>query len=113
MPSRPCYRVVLAKEDFKFSAAHFTLWSGGGGELLHGHNYQVKVELAGGELHDAGLLVDLEQGKRVIPGLCGRLDSRTLLPAASDRLLCTRRRGTLEGQLGGRCDGFRAAGPPL
>src|ERR1700674_5035955 len=84
MPSRPCYRVVLAKEDFKFSAAHFTLWSGGGGELLHGHNYQVKVELAGGELDDAGLLVDLEQCKRVIRGLCGRC---YVFPAADTLLL--------------------------
>jgi 6-pyruvoyltetrahydropterin/6-carboxytetrahydropterin synthase len=109
MPSRPRYRVVLAKEDFKFSAAHFTLWSGGGGELLHGHNYQVRVELGGGELDDAGMLVDIGQCKRVIRALCARLDSRTLLPEASDRLLCTRRGESVEARLGDRCYVFPAA----
>jgi len=107
--SLPRYRVVLAKEDFKFSAAHFTLWSGGGAELLHGHNYQVQVELAGCELDDAGLLVDLEQCKRMLRALCDRLDSRTLLPAASERLLCTRRGETVEARLGDRCYVFPAA----
>jgi hypothetical protein len=36
-PSQPRYRIVLEKEDFKFSAAHFTLFADGGAELLHGH----------------------------------------------------------------------------
>src|ERR1700733_13558481 len=34
------YRMVLAKEDFKFSSAHFTLFADGSAELLHGHNYR-------------------------------------------------------------------------
>lgn len=105
----PCYRVVLAKEDFKFSAAHFTLWSDGGAELLHGHNYQVQLELAGAELDDAGLLVDLDLCKRELRALCSRLDSRTLLPAASERLRCTRSGETIEARLGDRCYVFPAA----
>lgn len=84
------YRIVLAKEDFKFSAAHFTLFSDGGAELLHGHNYRVRVELAGSSLDEAGLLVDIDRFKKVLRERCAHLDSRTLLPAASDRVRWTR-----------------------
>ena len=45
--SRPEYVLRLAKEDFKFSAAHFTLFGPDEAELLHGHNYQVEVEMVG------------------------------------------------------------------
>lgn len=109
MTALPRYRVVLAKEDFKFSAAHFTLWSGGGAELLHGHNYQVQLELSGAELDDAGLLVDIERCKRSLRALCARLDSRTLLPAQSSRLVCSRRGDSVEVRLGERLYVFPAA----
>ncbi|MBV8200970.1 MAG: 6-carboxytetrahydropterin synthase [Acidobacteria bacterium] len=109
MSGWPRYRVVLAKEDFKFSAAHFTLWSGGGAELLHGHNYQVQLELSGSALDDVGLLVDIERCKRSLRALCARLDSRTLLPAGSERLVCVRRGETVEARLGDRCYAFPAA----
>jgi 6-pyruvoyltetrahydropterin/6-carboxytetrahydropterin synthase len=105
----PRYRIVLAKEDFKFSAAHFTLWNGGGAELLHGHNYQVQVELTGSELDGAGLLADIERCKQSLRALCSRLDSRTLLPAQSDRLQCTRNGDAVEARLGGRRYTFPAA----
>jgi 6-pyruvoyltetrahydropterin/6-carboxytetrahydropterin synthase len=85
-PSPARYRIVLEKEDFKFSAAHFTLFADGGAELLHGHNYRVRVELAGSSLDEEGLLVDIEHFKKALRERCARLDSRTLLPEASDRL---------------------------
>jgi 6-pyruvoyltetrahydropterin/6-carboxytetrahydropterin synthase len=77
------YRIVLAKEDFKFSAAHFTIFGAGRAELFHGHNYQVTVELAGEGLDDTGLLADIQRVKQAIRVACARLDSRTLIPAAS------------------------------
>ncbi len=101
--------MVLAKEDFKFSAAHFTLWSDGRAELLHGHNYRVRVELRGSELDAAGLLADLESCKGSIRALCRRLDSRTLLPAASPRLICCRHGDVVEARLDERCYSFPAA----
>lgn len=91
---RPRYRIALAKEDFKFSAAHFTLFPDREAELLHGHNYRVRVELAGSRLDDFGLLVDLDAAKRKIRALCAALDSRMLLPEASGPLgLAIERRG--------------------
>ena len=95
----PRYRMVLAKEDFKFSSAHFTLFGEGRAELLHGHNYRVRVELSGEDLDAEGLLVDIESFKRTLRGLCARLDSRTLIPGESQRLQWTR-----EGEaIGVRC----------
>jgi 6-pyruvoyltetrahydropterin/6-carboxytetrahydropterin synthase len=84
------YRVILAKEDFKFSAAHFTLFGDGRAELLHGHNYRVRAELSGGGLDGEGLLVDIEAFKRALRARCAGLDSRTLIPGESARVAWTR-----------------------
>ncbi len=83
---RPRYRIALEKEDFKFSAAHFTLFPDREAELLHGHNYRVRVELAGSRLDAFGLLVDLDATKRKIRALCAALDSRMLLPETGGQL---------------------------
>ncbi len=83
---RPRYRIALEKEDFKFSAAHFTLFPDREAELLHGHNYRVRVELAGSRLDELGLLVDLDATKRKIRALCSALDSRMLLPETGGQL---------------------------
>jgi 6-pyruvoyltetrahydropterin/6-carboxytetrahydropterin synthase len=101
-PPRETYRLVLAKEDFKFSAAHFTLFNDQRAELLHGHNYRVTVELAGSELDGWGLLVDIEGVKEVVRGLCRRLDSHTLLPTEGRGLSWTREGGAVEVRFGAR-----------
>lgn len=76
----PRYVLRLAKEDFKFAAAHFTLFPDGTGELLHGHNFRVAVELAGAEPDALGLLVDVAQVKERIREVCDGLDEHTLIP---------------------------------
>jgi 6-pyruvoyltetrahydropterin/6-carboxytetrahydropterin synthase len=93
------YRMVLAKEDFKFAAAHFTIFSDGRAELLHGH---VQVELSGNEINHEGLLVDLESFKKSLREICARLDSRTLLPAESPRLQWSRDGDSLDVRFGPR-----------
>ena len=108
MPGRPLYRIVLSKEDFKFSAAHFTLFPDGRAELLHGHNYRVQVELAGSGLDEEGLLVDLESFKKTLRQRCARLDSRTLLPAESARLQWTQEGDAVEVRFEGRAYRFPA-----
>jgi 6-pyruvoyltetrahydropterin/6-carboxytetrahydropterin synthase len=109
MAAPPRYRIVLAKEDFKFSVAHFTLFADGSAELLHGHNYRVRLELAGSRLDSCGLLADIERCKRALRALCARLDSRTLLPAASDRLRVARDGDAVEVRLDERRYLFPAA----
>ena len=103
------YRVVLAKEDFKFSAAHFTLFGDGRAELLHGHNSRVRVELAGGDLDGEGLLVDIESFKRALRALCAGLDSRTLIPGESARLQWAREGDAVAVRFGERDYRFPAA----
>ena len=73
MPAMPRYRMALAKEDFKFSSAHFTLFANGGAELLHGHNYRVRVEISGAGLDAEGLLLDIERFKRELLETIGQL----------------------------------------
>jgi 6-pyruvoyltetrahydropterin/6-carboxytetrahydropterin synthase len=104
----PRYRIALAKEDFKFSAAHFTLFPGGRAELLHGHNYRVRVEIAGSDLEEEGLLVDLESFKKRLREVCAGLDSRTLLPGESTRLDWRREDGAIEVRCGERSYRFPA-----
>jgi 6-pyruvoyltetrahydropterin/6-carboxytetrahydropterin synthase len=96
------YRLVLAKEDFKFSSAHFTLFSAERAELFHGHNYRVSLELSGSALDDWGLLADLESIKEAVRRLCRKLDSRTLLPAQGPGLSWESREGEVEVRFGSR-----------
>jgi 6-pyruvoyltetrahydropterin/6-carboxytetrahydropterin synthase len=102
MSSSPRFRLVLAKENFKFSVAHFTLFSPADAELLHGHNYRVCVELVGEELNDLGLLADVDRIKREIRRLCATLDSRTLIPAESPLLRVEQGDGGVEVAYNGR-----------
>ena len=109
MPAMPRYRMALAKEDFKFSSAHFTLFANGGAELLHGHNYRVRVEISGAGLDAEGLLLDIERFKRELRALCARLDSRTLIPGESSRLSWSRQGESVEVSCGERSYRFPAA----
>ena len=100
--SEATFRVTLGKEDFKFSAAHFTIFPSGQSEPLHGHNYRVTLELTGSKLDPDGLLVDFDRVKRAIRKLCARLDGRTLLPARSRDLRWRRTRQAVEIELAER-----------
>jgi 6-pyruvoyltetrahydropterin/6-carboxytetrahydropterin synthase len=92
----PEFRIRLGKEDFKFSAAHFTLFPDGRAELLHGHNYRVRLELAGSALSEIGLLFDVTVVKRRIRARCEDLDEHTLIPARCDRLTVRADEGSVE-----------------
>ena len=98
----PTYTLELCKEDFKFSAGHFTLFSADEAELLHGHNYQVGVEFVGPELDEEGLLVSFVETKKTIRALCERLDTQLLIPENSPHLAFDRQDGHLEIRFGAR-----------
>jgi len=84
--SEPRFTLRLAKGDFKFSAAHFTLFGPTEAEPLHGHNYRVQVEVGGEELDELGLLIETGILKRRIRELLVELDDRVLLPERSSLL---------------------------
>lgn len=79
--------VHLAKEPFKFSCSHFTILAPDRAERLHGHNYQVRVDIRVKEVDPKlGLAFDFNTVKPLIRDFCDRLDERILLPLNSPYL---------------------------
>ncbi|MCC5841461.1 MAG: 6-carboxytetrahydropterin synthase [Opitutales bacterium] len=80
--------LILDKEDFKFSAGHFTIFSERDRENLHGHNFRVRarVECALGE---NGMAFDYNVVKRAVRSLCAELDEIVLLPGKSPHMEVT------------------------
>ena len=80
------FEVELAKEDFKFSSAHFTVFSPKEAELLHGHNYRVSVRLRGDAVDELGFLLPFRGIKARIRELCAALDEHVLIPSECPHL---------------------------
>jgi len=74
----PTYKVVVQRNRLRFAAAHFATF-GGDAEPLHGHNYDLIVEVEGQLTSDAWVL-DFGELKALGAGLCHELDHRFLLP---------------------------------
>lgn len=81
---RPSRTVRVERNRLRFAAAHMATF-GGDCEPLHGHNYEVMVEVEG-SLTDESWVIDFGVIKRLSRELCGRLDHRFLLQRHS-RLL--------------------------
>ena len=64
--------------DETFAAAHNLRGYKGKCEDLHGHNYKVRIILAGKELDSVGLLYDFVHLKQVIQGVIRALDHKYL-----------------------------------
>jgi dihydroneopterin triphosphate aldolase (PTPS-III) / 6-pyruvoyltetrahydropterin synthase len=79
------FSIHVAKENLKFSAAHFIAYPGFR-EPLHGHNYQVGIRVQG-DLSASGYVLDFGLVKKLTKEIVDRLDERTLVPQRSDCLL--------------------------
>jgi len=75
----------IHKEEFSFSAGHFTIFSKTEREQLHGHNYYVSIAFKFA-IKDNGLSFDYRDYKKKIQALCEQLDRYLLLPAHSEYL---------------------------
>ncbi|MBT8140358.1 MAG: 6-carboxytetrahydropterin synthase [Gammaproteobacteria bacterium] len=80
--------IEISKQDLKFSAAHFTVFSATERERLHGHNFRVRAELCA-PVDDNGLCFDYQQIKSRLRKLCKSLDEYMLLPEHSPHLKIT------------------------
>ena len=80
----PVHRVRVERNRLRFAAAHMATF-GGTCEPLHGHNYDVSVEVEG-ELSEESWVLDFGLLKRLSRAICERLDHRFLLQQHS-RLL--------------------------
>src|SRR5260370_35482057 len=78
------FSIHVAKENLKFSAAHFIAYPGFR-EPLHGHNYQVGVYLEG-NLASTGYVIDFGLIKKLTKKMVDRLAERTIIPANSSCL---------------------------
>lgn len=78
------FRIRLAKENFKFSCSHFTIFGASRAENLHGHNYYVSAELAlTGIESDLGMAFDFNLVKPILRAIADELDERVLIPEKS------------------------------
>lgn len=66
----------LAKQNFKFSIAHFLIFDEKHAEKLHGHNYQVKVDLAFSEAY----FLDFNVLKKTVKAQLDLWDEHVVLP---------------------------------
>jgi 6-pyruvoyltetrahydropterin/6-carboxytetrahydropterin synthase len=83
--------LYLAKQNFKFSSAHFLIFNATEAEMLHGHNYQVSVELFGpvpDSYHSQGYFVDFSVIKKVIKAKCDLWDEHVLMPEKHPDMKC-------------------------
>lgn len=94
------YRITLERNRLRFSAAHFTTF-GGECEPLHGHNYDVFVEISGA-LTDDSWVFDFNEAKRMIAGICKELDHRFILPLENRSLDISRSGDEYEVRFGDR-----------
>lgn len=75
----------LFKENMKFSAGHFTIFSASERENLHGHNFTVHVSVEA-RLQGNGMCFDYGLYKRRIEQLCRAWNEYVLLPTRSPYL---------------------------
>lgn len=75
----------IHKDEFSFSAGHFTIFSATEREQMHGHNYYVSLcfEI---KIEHNGLSFDYRNYKKKMLQLCDQLDRHFLLPSESPYL---------------------------
>lgn len=89
----------LAKQNFKFSAAHFLIFDATRAEKLHGHNYRVKVDISippETELQKSGYFVDFNVFKKHIKDRLDQWDEMVLLPERHPDMKLQRKAPSLE-----------------
>lgn len=90
----------LFKQNFKFSSAHFLIFDDQHAEKLHGHNYQVSVEIWGpsesGSWDQQGFYVDFNVFKKAIKTKLDQWDEMVLLPEKHQDMKITSKSPSLE-----------------
>lgn len=74
------HRIAIAREQYKFSCAHMTVFADGSKERLHGHNYTVAVALEVDRI-DLQAMIPFAPIKAALAELCGAWKEHVLLAA--------------------------------
>jgi 6-pyruvoyltetrahydropterin/6-carboxytetrahydropterin synthase len=77
--SSQTFKIHVVKDNIVFCSGHFITYEGQC-EPLHGHNYRASVTLEGAP-DENQYVFNFVTLKRLMKGLCDRLDHRMLLPA--------------------------------
>ena len=94
------HRIVIAREQYKFSCAHMTVFPDGTKERLHGHNYTIAVALEV-ERIDLPAMLPFAPIKAALAELCGAWKEHVLIAAKSPYLELVRDDAELELRLCG------------
>ena len=74
------HRIAIAREQYKFSCAHMTVFADGSKERLHGHNYTIAIELDV-ERVDLQAMLPFAPIKAALGELCAAWKEHVLLAA--------------------------------
>jgi len=94
------HRIAIAREQYKFSCAHMTVFADASKERLHGHNYTVAVELEI-ERIDLASIVPFAPLKVALAELCAAWKEHVLLAAKNPFFEIVRDEAELEFRLCG------------
>jgi 6-pyruvoyltetrahydropterin/6-carboxytetrahydropterin synthase len=72
------HRIVIAREQYKFSCAHMTVFPDGSKERLHGHNYTIAVAIDVDSVALAAM-IPFTPIKQALSELCAAYKERVLL----------------------------------
>jgi len=90
----------LYKQNFKFSSAHFLIFDEKSAEKLHGHNYQVQVEIGvppvNSEMEKKGFFIDFNVFKKWMKARLDQWDEMVLLPAGHPDMKISKKSPSLE-----------------
>src|SRR5258705_6636537 len=94
------HRILIAREQYKFSCAHMTVFADGSKERLHGHNYTLAIALT---LDSATLaaMVPFAAIKGALAEICAAWKEHLLLAAHNPQLQIVRDTDELEFKLCG------------
>ena len=74
--------IKLNRNDLKFSAAHFTIYSATEREKIHGHNFYLEIQFTAG-VGDNGISFDYRKMRKKVQSLCQKLNEKFLIPEQS------------------------------
>ena len=92
------HKIVIAREQYKFSCAHMTVFADGTKERLHGHNYTIALVLAVDRVELAAM-IPFAPLKRALADLCAAWKEHVLLAAKNPHLQIVRDDAELEFRL--------------
>lgn len=80
---QPSWILHIRKDNLKFSAAHMTVFPDGRKERLHGHNYQIHLDVELAEPPALARMLSYELFKQALRVVCAEWDERVLIAADS------------------------------